>query len=173
MKRIPAVAATLVFVLVGLAGCSSTKSSTAASSSTSTASTSAAGATSTTAGGSGDPSAFCAQLAADTEKTAGFAASIGTPQQAAKLAEIKADNDAVLAAAPAEIHDAIASVYRVSELAQAALDGTLSAADKRAASAAASAAVATPEVKAAIASYKDWVGANCGSLSAKILSGGL
>ncbi len=112
-------------------------------------------------------------LAADTGKTAAFAASIGTPTQAAKLAEITADNDAILAAAPAGVHDAVAKVYAVSALARAALDPSLSATDKAAAGARAATAVGTPEVKAAITDYKTWVQANCGSAAAKILSGGL
>ena len=112
-------------------------------------------------------------LAADTEKTASFRASIGTPQQAAKLAEVKADNDAVLADAPSEIHDAIAKVYAVSELARKALEGGLSPADKAVAAGKAATAVASPEVKAALADYKAWVQSNCGSLAPKILAGGL
>ena len=63
-------------------------------------------------------------------------------------------------------------MYQVSETARKALDPTLSAAEKQAARAAATTAIADPKVNSAIASYKAWVTANCGSLSAKILSGG-
>ena len=54
-----------------------------------------------------------------------------------------------------------------------ALDPTLSATDKAAARAKAATAAGTPEVTTAIADYKTWVQGNCGSLSTKILSGGL
>ena len=111
-------------------------------------------------------------LADGTDTTAAFMAALGTPDQAAKLAEVKADNDAIVAAAPAEIHDAVTQFYAISETARAALDPTLSAADKRAAGAAAAAAATTPEAKAAIADYRTWVTANCGSLTTKILAGG-
>ena len=86
MKRIATAAA---IVVLAAAGCGSSSSSKSSSSSTTAAKSSG-----------GDAGAFCSMLAADTEKTASFAASIGTPQQAAKLAEVKADNDAVLADAP-------------------------------------------------------------------------
>ena len=97
MKRIATAAA--IVVLVFAAGCGSSSSS---KSSSSTTAPDASGGSSTTAAkpSGADAGAFCSMLAADTEKTASFAASIGTPQQAAKLAEVKADNDAVLADAP-------------------------------------------------------------------------
>lgn len=179
MKRISVTVSTLAFAVLAFAGCSSTKSSTSSSATTaSPPSTAAATATTvataptTVKASTGDAAAFCTKLAAEADLTAGFAASIGTPQQAAKLAEIKAANDAILAAAPADIHDAIATVYAVSETARKALDTTLSAAEQQAARAAATSAIADPKVKTAIASYKAWVTANCGSLSGKILSGG-
>ena len=112
-------------------------------------------------------------LAADTDKTAAFAASIGTPAEVAKLAEIKADNDAILAAAPSDAHDAVAKFHELSALAHVALDSSLSAGAKAAAAAEAATAAGTPEVKAAITDEKTWVQTNCGSLSSKILSGGL
>lgn len=173
MKRI-ATAATVVFLALAAAGCGSSSASKSSSSSTTSPDRSAGGSSTTAAKTSGgDAGAFCSMLAADTEKTASFAASIGTPQQAAKLAEIKADNDAVLADAPSEIHDAITKVYAVSELARKALESGLSPADKSAAGRTAASAVGTPEVKAAIADYKAWVQANCGSLAPKILAGGV
>ena len=178
MKRISTAVATLSFVLFAAAGCGSSKPSTAAPSTTAPASagatsTSAAAATTVKASGGLDSAAFCAKLADETEKTAGLAAAIGTPQQAAKLAEIRAANASIVAAAPAELHAAIVTVYKVSELAQKALDPTLGAADKRAAGAAAAAAAGAADTKAAIATYKAWVQAHCGALSSKILSGGL
>jgi hypothetical protein len=180
MKRISATVSTLAFVLIAFAGCSSTKSSTSSSATTASPPTTASASVTTVSGApttakasTGDAAAFCTKLASEADLTAGFAASIGTPQQAAKLAEIKAANDAILAAAPADIHAAIATVYQVSETARKALDPTLSAADKQAARAAATSAIVDPKVKSAITSYKAWVTANCGSLSSKILSGGL
>jgi hypothetical protein len=176
MKKILAVAASFAVIFVAATGCSSKSSSSASPSSTTAAPASGSGGSTTStkaAASGGDAGAFCTMLAADTDKTAAFAASIGTPEQAAKLAEVKADNDAVLAAAPSDIHDAVAKVYAVSEIARKALDTSLSPAEKRAAGSEAAAAVGTPEVKAAIADYKTWVQANCGDLSAKILAGGL
>jgi len=176
MKRLSATVSALAFVLIAFAGCSSTKSSTSSSATTAsppTTATTGAAASTTAKPSTGDAAAFCTKLASEADLTAGFAASIGTPQQAAKLAEIKAANDAILAAAPADIHDAISTVYQVSETARKALDPTLSAAEKQAARAAATSAISDPKVKSAIASYKAWVTANCGSLTSKILSGGV
>jgi hypothetical protein len=172
MKKITA--ATLLSLLLLAAGCGSSVSKTSPTSAGSSPSTAAGGASTTTAAASGmGTDAFCSLLASETEKTAGFAAAIGTPQQAAKVAEIKAANDEVLAAAPPSIHAAIAKVYAVSEIARKALDTTLTPAQKRAAGLAAAAAVRTPGVTGAIARYKAWVTANCGGLAPKILSGGL
>ena len=169
MKRILTFAVTLGFLVAVASGCGS--SSSKGSSSTTTAPKASSNGSGSGSGKS--PVAFCSMLAADTDKTAAFAASIGTPSQAAKLAEIKADNDAILAAAPSDVHDAVAKFYEVSALARAALDPSLSAGAKATAVAKAATAVGTPEVKAAIANYKTWVQTNCGSLSSKILSGGL
>ena len=169
MKRILTFAVMLGYLVAVASGCGS--SSSKGSSSTTTAPKASSNGSGSGSGKS--PVAFCSMLAADTDKTAAFAASIGTPTQAAKLAEINADNGAILAAAPSDVHDAVAKFYEVSALARAALDPSLSAGAKAAAAANAATAVGTPEAKAAIADYKTWVQTNCGSLSSKILSGGL
>jgi hypothetical protein len=114
---------------------------------------------------------FCTRLAAETEETSALAASLGTPDRAAKMAPIKSDNAAILATAPAEIHDAIVKVCAVSELATDALSSTASAADRAASAKATTAATSDPTVKTAIADYTAWVKANCGDQTAKILSG--
>ena len=170
MRQTFKAAAIVTFLFVTAAGCGSSSASKASSPST----TAPTGATTTTGAPSGGrPTAFCSLLATDAGKTAGFAASIGTPQQAAKLAEITADNNAIVAAAPSEIRGAVTKFYEISTLARAALDQSLSPAEKAAAGGRAATAVATPEAKAAIADYKAWVSANCGSLATTILSGGL
>ena len=170
MRQTFKAAAVVTFLLVAVAGCGSSSASKASSPST----TAPPGATSTTGARSGgSPTAFCSLLAADTGKTAAFAASIGTPQQAAKLAEIAADNTAIVAAAPSEIRGAVTKFFEIATLARAALDRGLSPAEKAAAAGRTATAVATPEAKAAIADYKAWVSANCGSLATTILSGGL
>jgi len=169
VKRILTSVITLCFLVAVATGCGSSS----AKSSSSTTTTPNASNKSTTSASATSPAAFCSMLAADTDKTAAFAASIGTPTQAAKLAEIKADNDAIVAAAPSGVRDAVTKFYKISGLARAALDPSLSAGAKAAAAAQATAAAAGPDAKAAIANYKVWVQTNCGSLSSKILSGGL
>ena len=170
MRQTFKAAAIVTFLFVAAPGCGSSTASKASSSST----TALAGATTTAAATSGgSTTAYCSMLATAAGKTAAFAASIGTPQQAAKLAEIKADNDAIVAAAPSGIRSAVTKFYGISNLARAALDPSLSPADKAAAGQRAATAVGTPEAKAAIADYKAWVSANCGSLATTILSGGV
>ena len=170
MRQTVKAAAIVTFLFVAAPGCGSSTASKASSSST----TALAGATTTAAATSGgSTTAYCSMLATAAGKTAAFAASIGTPQQAAKLAEIKADNDAIVAAAPSGIRSAVTKFYGISNLARAALDPSLSPADKAAAGQRAATAVGTPEAKAAIADYKAWVSANCGSLATTILSGGV
>ena len=170
MRQTFKAAAVVTFLLVTASGCGSSSASTASSSST----TAPTGATTTTAATSGgSTTAFCTTLASAAAKTGALAASIGTPQQAAKLAEIKADNDAIVAAAPSAIRGAVTKFYEISNLARAALDQSLSPAERAAAGGRAATAVATPEAKAAIADYKAWVSANCGSLATTILAGGL
>ena len=176
MKNFAVVTASLAILLITVAGCSTSPSS-SASLSTTTTQAPAAGAgsadttTTTPSATGGDPGAFCSMLATGVDKAGALIAAVGTPQLAANLAEVKADNDAVVAAAPADIHDALVKFYAISEAARRALDPSLSAADKRAAASDAATAAGTPEAKAAIADYKAWVQAHCGSLSAKILSG--
>jgi hypothetical protein len=158
--------AVLVVLLVVAASCGSSKSTTASTN------PSAGVATTTTKAAAGtNTGGFCTRLAAETEATSALAASLGTPDQAAKVAQIKSDNAAILAAAPAEIHDAIVKVYAVSELASDALSGTASAADRAATAKATAAAASDPAFKTAIADYTAWVKANCGDQTAKILSG--
>ena len=171
MRQTVKAAAIVTFLFVAAPGCGSSTASKASSSST----TALAGATTTAAAATsgGSTTAYCSMLATAAGKTAAFAASIGTPQQAAKLAEIKADNDAIVAAAPSGIRSAVTKFYGISSLARAALDPSLSPADKAAAGQRAATAVGTPEAKAAIADYKAWVSANCGSLATTILSGGV
>ena len=157
--------------LIVAVGCGNSKS-TIASSNPST--TQAAGATTTTskaAASGGNTGEFCTRLASETEATTALKKSIGTPDQAAKVARIKTDNAAILVAAPSEIHDAIAKVYAVSELATNALSGSQSAADRVASAKATAAATSDPAFKTAIADYTAWVTTNCGDQTAKILSG--
>jgi len=175
MKHFAAVAASVAILLVTVVGCSSSQSS-STSSSTTTPQAPATGAgssdSSTTAGAvGGDTAGFCSRLATGVDKAGALIAAVGTAELAAKLAEVKADNDAIVAAAPGELRDSLVKFYAISEVARRALDPGLSAADKRAAATQAAAAAGTPEAKAAIADYKSWVQANCGALSAKILSG--
>ncbi len=170
MRRTFKAAAVVTFLFVAAPACGSSGASKASSSST----TAPTGSTTTTAATSGGSStAFCSMLATAAGKTAAFAASIGTPQQAAKLAEIKADNEAIVAAAPSGVRSAVTKFYEISNLGRAALDPSLSPAEKAAAGGRAATEVGTPEAKTAIADYKAWVSANCGSLATTILSGGL
>lgn len=176
MHRTSTALAAVALVLLTLAGCSSSKSSTSTATTTGGGASTSAGATTSSATSStvesgSSSSDFCNLLSAGVDRAKGLAAAVGTAGLASKLAEVKADNKAVLDAAPAELHDAVAKVYAVSEKGQAALDPSLSSAQKAAAASAAMTAMRTPEVKAAIATYKSWVTAHCGTQATKILSG--
>ena len=87
------------------------------------------------------------------------------------MAQIKSDNAAILAAAPSEIHDAIAKVYAVGQLGTDALSDSQSAADRVARAEAIAAATSDPAFKTAIADYTTRAKANCGDQITKILSG--
>ena len=165
-------AAMLAAIIAVAVACGSSKSSTATSNATTGASTTTAAGASKAPSGGLDTNAFCAKLAAETEETAGLAAAIGTPDQDAKVAAIKAANADIEASAPAEVADAVNKFYAISELASNALL-TSNAADKVAAVKAAADAAKDPAVKAAIADYGTWVKANCGDQATKIMGGGL
>ena len=118
MKNLLKVTAVAGLLLIAV-GCSSSKTAT-------TSPTSAAGGSTTTtvaksSSGSGDAAAFCSKLAAEADQTKAFAAAVGTPDQAAKLADLKAANADIAASAPDAIHDAVAKFYAISELADTAL----------------------------------------------------
>ena len=175
MKRTLTAVLSVLLVSVPAAACSSSGSSTASPTTIGVTTTSGSGAgtpapTPTTASGTG-ASDFCTMLAGAVDNTKALAGAIGTPDLPAKLAAVKADNDAIMAAAPAEIHDTVATVYQVAEKGQAALDPSLSPADKQAASAAAIAASRAPETKTASTTFQTWVKDNCGPLTSKILAG--
>jgi len=166
----------LCAVAVLTVGCGSSKSSVATSPSSSAPASSVStspsvdSASTTTAGGSsggGDSAAFCSRLAAEVDKIAGFAAALRTPQQAAKLAEIEADNAAILAAAPSDLHDALAEVNTASTLSRKVLTGT--AAERIAASKAAADLVKSAQWRTAVADYTAWVNGHCSALAHKIL----
>jgi hypothetical protein len=173
MRRIAAVTAMVTLALLAATGCGSSGGSSASSPSTTQASAERAGSSTTVAASGTSTTEFCSMLATATGKVAGLAASIGTPEQTAKLAEVKADNDAIVAAAPADIHDAVATFYAVSELAQQALDPSLSASERASLGSQAATQAGSAEAKAAIADYTTWVTANCGDLATEILSGGV
>ena len=175
MKRLAA-GALLSLLLVAAVSCGDSKTDTSSTKPTNTtagtmkpADGSGASTTAMSTNSGGDAGDFCTKLADETEKTAGFAASIGTPQQAAKMAEISTDNASILAAAPSDIHDAIAKVYAVSETSMQALSAT----DKVAAAKAATDAMKDPAVTKALADYSAWVKSNCADKATKILAGGL
>jgi len=165
--------AVLAGLLLVAVGCSSSKPTATAGSSTTTSAGGAGGASSTTtaaSGSGGDTTAFCAKLAAEVDQTAALRAAIGTPDQDAKVADIKAANADIEASAPADVADAVTKFYAISELGVAALSSN-SPADKAAAVQAAAAAAKDPSSQAAIADFKTWVQANCGDQAAKILQG--
>ena len=164
---------TVGLLLIVCAACGSSAAKTTSSSLAKSSKSASTTSTSINPTSGGDTSTFCALLATDADKTAAFAAAIGTPQQPAKLAEVKADNDAIVASAPSGVRAAVTKFYQVSSEARAALDPTLSLAEKQSAGARAAAAASSPDVKTAISDYKAWVQSHCGALSAKILSGGV
>ena len=165
-------AAVLTGLLLIAVACSSSKPTVSAASTTTLAAPPAAGdSTTTTASSSdGDPAAYCAKLAAATDTRAALAAAIGTPNQAAAVADTQATNQDLVTSAPAAIHDDLVAVFHLSEMGVTALLSN-STADKMAALQAEQAAAKDPANVAAQADYKAWVQANCGDLSAKILGG--
>lgn len=175
MKRLLTAVLSVLLASVPFAACGSSGSSTASPTTAGATATSrsTAGTTvpATTAASGTSASAFCTMLAGAVDHTKALAGAIGTPDLPAKLAAVKADNDAIMAAAPAEVKDAVATVYQVAEKGQAALDPSLSPTEKQAASAAALAASRAPETKTASTTFQTWVRDNCGPLTSKILAG--
>lgn len=114
---------------------------------------------------------FCNLLKDGRDKANALIAAIGSPDFASKLAEVKESNDAGVAAAPAELHDALAKFYEVSEIAQRALDPSISPSEKADLTNQARTQATSPEMAAAIETYKTWVNAHCGALAAPILEG--
>jgi hypothetical protein len=161
----------LAGVLLIAVACSSSKTATTSPTSAAPAAGASTSTTAKTSSSSGDTAAFCAKLAAEADQTTAFAASVGTPAQAAKLADLKAANADIAASAPDAIHDAVAKFYAISELADNALTST-NPAEKAAAVKAAADAAKDPAAKSAIADYTAWVQANCGDQTSKILSAG-
>lgn len=148
-----------------------------ASSSTTAATVDSAGDTAGDASGSTDDPAeapegaadddFCGVLIEQAAKVADFPDKIGTPEEAAALEVVSASNERILAAAPDELSDAMATINEVSELAFKVLTS-----DDPAASSASAEAASSPEATAAFADYRAWVSEHCGADAATILSTG-
>ncbi|HMS13923.1 MAG TPA: hypothetical protein PKD80_12545 [Microthrixaceae bacterium] len=148
-----------------------------ASSSTSAATVDTAGDTAGDSSGSTDDPAeapegaadddFCGVLIEQAAKVADFPDKIGTPEEAAALEVVSASNERILAAAPDELSDAMATINEVSELAFKVLTS-----DDPAASSASAEAASSPEATAAFADYRAWVSEHCGADAATILSTG-
>ena len=111
---------------------------------------------------------FCGVLIEQAAKVADFPDKIGTPEQATALEAVAASNERILAAAPDELSDAMATINEVSELARKVLTSD----DAAAASAASAEAASSPEATAAFADYRSWVTDHCGADAATILSTG-
>ena len=149
-----------------------------ASSSTTAATVDSAGDTAGDSSGSTDDPAeapegaadddFCGVLIEQAAKVADFPDKIGTPEEAAALEAVTASNQLILAAAPDELSDAMATINKVSELARKVLTSD----DPAAASAASAEAASSPEATAAFADYRAWVSEHCGADAATILSTG-
>ena len=167
--------------LLPLAACGDNGDGDTASSPTTkatTAATAAAGETAGDASGSTDEPAeapegaadddFCGVLIEQAAKVADFPDKIGTPEEAAALEAVTASNKRILAAAPDELSDAMATINEVSDLARK----VLTADDPAAASAASAEAASSPEATAAFADYRSWVTDHCGADAATILSTG-
>ena len=148
-----------------------------ASSSTTAATVDSAGDTAGDSSGSTDDPAeapegaadddFCGVLIEQAAKVADFPDKIGTPEEAAALEVVSASNERILAAAPNELSDAMATINEVSELAFKVLTS-----DDPAASSASAEAASSPEATAAFADYRAWVSEHCGADAATILSTG-
>ncbi|MBK6669882.1 MAG: hypothetical protein V9E99_13525 [Microthrixaceae bacterium] len=148
-----------------------------ASSSTTAATVDSAGDTAGDSSGSTDDPAeapegaadddFCGVLIEQAAKVADFPDKIGTPEEAAALEVVSASNERILAAAPDELSDAMATINEVSELAFKVLTS-----DDPAASSASAEAASSPEATAAFADYRAWVSEHCGADAATILSTG-
>lgn len=164
----------VVVLLLGAAACSSSsstksgattssKTSTASTSSTSPSSSSTSSSSATT--GSGGAAAFCATLLETKQRSESLVPKVAAGDPMA-LEEIAKDNAAVLAAAPSELHDALAKVQQEADLARTALQATGAA--RATASANMLAMTKDPSFKAAVATYTQWVNAHCGADAAKI-----
>jgi len=166
--------------LLPLAACGDNGDGDTASSPTTkatTAATAAAGETADDSSGSTDEPAeapegaadddFCGVLIEQAAKVADFPDKIGTPEEAAALEVVSASNERILAAAPDELSDAMATINEVSELAFKVLTS-----DDPAASSASAEAASSPEATAAFADYRAWVSEHCGADAATILSTG-
>ncbi len=97
-------------------------------------------------------------------------AAIGTPAFADKLAAVRQDNTDIVASAPAEIRDAVAITNAASELAQQALDPSLSPQQKMDLTQQALAKAKAPETLAAMHESTTWINAHCGAAAAHILA---
>ena len=165
-----------VVLVVAAFVASSCGGSTTVAKDTTTSTTSASGSAgnSTTvpaaASSGGNAGDFCAKLTDELDKSKALAASVGTPAQAAALAEIETANASIVAAAPPELHDTMIKINEMSAAARNALTAT--PADRAAAAKAAAATVSDPAVKAATATYTAWVTTNCGASATAILNGG-
>ncbi len=113
---------------------------------------------------------FCNRLALGVDRLQAYAKEIRT-NHADFIAKVTAENKAVLAAAPSELHDALATINTAAEKTRAISDPSASTADRATASKALSAFIGQPQYKAAGQQYKTWVKTNCGALAPKILLG--
>ncbi len=109
-------------------------------------------------------------LKSGVDKAAALRAAIGSPEFQTKLADVHASNQAITAAAPAELHAAVSTVFELSEKAQQALDPSTSAANKQTLMMEARTEVTSAPVMAAINEFKAWVNGHCGSLAPAILA---
>ncbi len=174
----------MLFAVAGCSSSSSSKASTSNPSSTVASNTVASGTvasgntTAPTTGATPPPqggnsaNAFCNRLAAGVDHLAAFQAGLRSGNTTTAMEQIAAENKAILAAAPSDIHDALATVNSASEKAAKMLDRSLSSADRAALSQEVAAITTSAAWKTAVADYTKWVTANCGTLGTKILTAG-